>query len=238
MPRELKRDQPVELIIQRKGKTIYARLREDREFTAAEITGAVPFTAQFPSLDKVKKELKDLLVAGGFKIVVPVNSALAPEQAQVVVFGDMTATAPPAPQQVRSAEGGARRPLPPATTAVPDPPAVSPVAYPKPAPKPAPKASAPKPALKPAPRPAPAPAPVPAPVAPPSAPAVPRPVPESAAKSRAARGANNEDKAFKAFYDQWRARNKISRLPKEELNELRQGEWQEVKEKFMAEWRK
>lgn len=231
MAKELKRDQPLELIIQRKGKTIYARLREDREFTVAEVNGAAAFTAQFPSLDKVKKELKDLLMAGGFKIVVPVNSALAPEQAQVVVFGDMTSAvaAPvaavrpaPAPHPVKP------RPEPPQPAAAPQAPPPAAV-QPQPAPR---RTATAKPARKklvfmPKSASTPPPAAPPAPVAPPAAP-----------QPHPARGGNEEEKAFKAFYDQWRARNKISRLPKEELEELRRGEWQEVKERFMAEWRK
>lgn len=235
MGKEQRRAEPIELIIQRKGKTIYARLREDKAFNAAEISGAAAFVAQFASVEQVRKELQDLLVAGSFKIVVPAGSALAPKQAQIVVFGDMTGAAParkasseqPAPARPTPAQFAPARPAPARTVPAPALPAPS-----RPAPaKPAASGKA-APVVK---------HPVPVPLAPaPQAPAGPKPGSAMAApvKRRPRKGDVLEEKAFKAFYNEWKVRNKISRIPKQELEELRQGEWQEVKDKFMAEWRK
>lgn len=258
MAKEQKKEQAIALLIRRKGKTIFARLGEDREFSPAEIAGAATFTAWFNTLGEVRKELQDLLVAGGFKIVVPASSALAPQQAQVVVFGDMTGAA-----------SASAAPALPRVPRAPRPKSAPAAAAPTPAPVPAAKSSAPAPAVKnnsapappvrmaapPAARPAPAsvsipkPAPAPTlkPVTPPSptlapkpaaAPA-PSPVRPAPVLRPAQEGApTEEDRAFKAFFAEWKIKNKIKRLPKEELEELRQGEWQEVKERFMAEWRK
>lgn len=234
MVKDIKRDQPLELIIQRKGKTVFARLREDKEFAPAEVAGAAAFTARFTTLGQIRKELQDLLEAGGFRVVVPVTSVLAPEQAKVVVFGDMTGAAPVRAVPAPSAKPAAAPPKPVAPPAPkPAPPAI-------PAPRPAAAARKPAPVRASAPPPAPPAAPPLAPPAPVAAPALTAtPKPFAPAPSRKPRtGSNLEDKAFKAFYDEWRAKNKIPRLPSHELEELRQGEWQEVKERFMAAWRK
>lgn len=253
MAKEQKKEQALALLIRRKGKTIFARLGEDREFSPAEIAGAATFTAWFNTLGEVRKELQDLLVAGGFKIVVPASSALAPQQAQVVVFGDMTGAAPApvaaAPRVPRAPRANAAPAAPPpvvkAAVSVPAPKAASPA----PLAKPANSAPISKPSAAPVARPVPAPVakPVQAPTAKPASPAsmaasassMSAPAAKPAPARPAPEGApSEEDRAFKAFFSEWKVKNKIKRLPKEEVEELRQGEWQEVKERFMAEWRK